>query len=132
MLEANQVAGTEVNNVAMPSQLQMMYKDFKEKKEKLKNRQREELLSKYGGDQHLEMPEDLKANFEAQMEHLQDLGARGGQQKLIDSRGLTGIRSKYEEDVHTNGHTSVWGSYWHKHFGWGYRCCYSYDKNSQC
>ena len=47
-------------------------------------------------------------------------------------RGLTGVRSKYEEDLHEHGHTSVWGSYWHPILGWGYRCCLGFDKKSKC
>jgi hypothetical protein len=45
-------------------------------------------------------------------------------------RGLVGIKSRYEEDVHINGHISVWGSYWHPEFGWGFQCCYSFDKRT--
>lgn len=40
--------------------------------------------------------------------------------------------SKYHEDVYRNGHTTVWGSFYHKSFGWGYKCCHSFDKNSNC
>ena len=50
--------------------------------------------------------------------------------------GLTGaIRSKYENafgNKPAGGHSTVWGSYWHKIGGWGYNCCYSFDKNSKC
>ena len=35
------------------------------------------------------------------------------------------IKSKYEEDVFINDHTSVWGSWFNKHLGWGYHCCHS-------
>lgn len=42
------------------------------------------------------------------------------------------MKSKYDEDVFTNGHTSVWGSYWHAHLGWGYRCCFSFDLHGKC
>ncbi|XP_013790596.1 pre-mRNA-splicing factor SLU7-like, partial [Limulus polyphemus] len=41
------------------------------------------------------------------------------------------IRSRYEEDVCINNHTSVWGSYW-KDGHWGYKCCHSLIKNSYC
>jgi pre-mRNA-processing factor SLU7 len=40
-------------------------------------------------------------------------------------------RSKYAEDILTNNHTSVWGSWW-KDFTWGYACCHSTVKNSYC
>ncbi len=46
------------------------------------------------------------------------------EEKQADMRGLTGVKSKYDEDVFENGHTSVWGSYWSPNIGWGYRCCF--------
>lgn len=41
------------------------------------------------------------------------------------------IRSQYEEDVFPNNHKSVFGSYW-RGGSWGYKCCYSFIKNSYC
>jgi len=41
------------------------------------------------------------------------------------------VRSRYEEDVYVNNHTSVWGSYWDEG-RWGYQCCHSFVKNSYC
>lgn len=40
-------------------------------------------------------------------------------------------RSRYEEDVYINNHTSVWGSWW-SDGTWGYACCHSTVKNSYC
>lgn len=40
-------------------------------------------------------------------------------------------KSKYEEDVYINNHTSVWGSWWKDH-QWGYKCCQQTIKNSYC
>ena len=41
------------------------------------------------------------------------------------------IPCKYEEDIHVNGHTSVWGSYFHKGaFKWGYADDHSLVKSS--
>ena len=44
---------------------------------------------------------------------------------------MTGaVRSKYESigEFDNGGHSSVWGSFWHKQFGWGYKCCMSFAK----
>ena len=41
------------------------------------------------------------------------------------------VRSRYEEDVLINNHTSIWGSYWNAG-NWGFRCCHSFVKNSYC
>lgn len=40
-------------------------------------------------------------------------------------------KSRYEEDVLINNHTSVWGSWW-SDGTWGYACCHSCVKNSYC
>lgn len=40
-------------------------------------------------------------------------------------------KSKYEEDVYINNHTSVWGSWWKDH-QWGYKCCKQTVRNSYC
>ena len=40
-------------------------------------------------------------------------------------------KSKYEEDVYVNNHTSVQGSWWKDH-QWGYKCCKQTIKNSYC
>ena len=43
------------------------------------------------------------------------------------------LKSKYEEDVFINGHTTVWGSYFHKGaFRWGYADDHSLMKKSYC
>lgn len=40
-------------------------------------------------------------------------------------------KSKYEEDVFINNHTTVWGSWWKDH-QWGYKCCKQLIRNSYC
>jgi len=43
------------------------------------------------------------------------------------------VRSKYQEDVMINNHTSVYGSWYDKRTGrWGYQCCHSLEKNAYC
>lgn len=39
--------------------------------------------------------------------------------------------SVYEEDIHRNNHTSVWGSYWNEG-QWGYVCCHAMQYNAYC
>lgn len=41
-------------------------------------------------------------------------------------------KSKYEEDLLSNDHTSAWGSWYNRFLGWGYDCCHSNDKTSYC
>ena len=99
----------------------------------LNDRRKRELLERYGGEEHLQVPELLQklegVESSAYVEYSRD-------GKVLPKRSVDGRRlmkqSKYEEDVLRNGHTAVWGSYWSQHLGWGYKCCYSFDKQSEC
>lgn len=51
--------------------------------------------------------------------------------KIIKGQEKQIIKSRYEEDVYVNNHTSVWGSYYNSG-EWGYSCCHSKVKNSYC
>ena len=43
------------------------------------------------------------------------------------------VKSRFEEDVHEYGHSSVWGSYFDmKSKRWGYSCCQSIEKGVKC
>ena len=82
----------------------------------------------------LEAQNQLKNQIEKKMfeQSLAKKAAIDTAKQLLDTRGLTGVKSKYDEDVHEDGHCSVWGSYWHSVLGWGYRCCYCFDKKAKC
>eukprot|EP00741_Cyanophora_paradoxa_P019865 tig00000217_g19173.t1 len=119
--------GTDVHMTAMPSQAEMAYKEFKVKKEELKKKQREEILSKYGAatQEEEKLPRELLlAQTEAYVEYSRD-------GKIIKGLAKAVPKSKYEEDVRINNHTSVWGSYWYKG-KWGFACCHQLVKNAYC
>src|SRR5204863_7759670 len=92
--------------------------------ERMKATQREALLEKYGGAEYLQPApaRDVLEN-ERYVEYDESGGVKG-QIKSIP-------KSKYAEDVFTNNHTSVFGSWW-SNFQWGYQCCHSLVKNSYC
>ena len=47
-------------------------------------------------------------------------------------RGAEAVRrSRDDEDVRVNSHTTVWGIWW-SDGAWGYACCHSTTKNSYC
>lgn len=83
------------------------------------------LLEKYGGEEHnpSKQVRDMITESDCFVEYDDD-GTIKGAPKMA-------ARSKYQEDVFTNNHTSVWGSWW-KDFEWGYACCHSTMKNSYC
>ncbi|PWY79478.1 hypothetical protein BO94DRAFT_537509 [Aspergillus sclerotioniger CBS 115572] len=88
--------------------------------------QRKALLEKYGGQEHLD-PTPLRDTMVVENERFveyDETGAIKGAPKKV-------AKSKYAEDIFSNNHTSVWGSWWHN-FEWGYACCFSTVKNSYC
>ena len=116
----------DVHLLAEPTKLELLKKEYDKKRDELKNKARDSIISKYGGEEHLNAPPAalLLAQTEEYVEY-----TRSG--KIIKGQERQVIRSKYEEDVFPNNHTSVWGSYWDAGH-WGYRCCHSFIKNSYC
>ncbi|GAA6226296.1 pre-mRNA-splicing factor SLU7 [Lates japonicus] len=118
--------GSEVHLQADPTKLELLHRSFKVKKEDFKEQQRESILEKYGGQEHLDAPsrELLLAQTEDYVEYSRHGAVLKGLEKAV-------ARSKYEEDVLINNHTCIWGSYW-KDGCWGYKCCHSMVKQSYC
>ncbi|KAF0986121.1 hypothetical protein HZS_8162 [Henneguya salminicola] len=118
--------GVDVHLLADPTKAELLMKQFKARKEALNVDHQKELISKYGGEEHLFAPpkEMLLDQTEDYVEY-----SRTG--KIIKGQERAPIRSKYIEDVYINNHTSGWGSYW-SDFQWGYTCCHSFIKNSYC
>lgn len=118
--------GTEVHLQADPTKLEMLNKEYNRKKEIYKVSAKDSILEKYGGQEHLEAPS--KQLLLAQSENYVEYSRHG---TIIKGAEKAKIKSRYEEDVYINNHTSVWGSYWHEG-QWGYKCCHSFIKESYC
>ncbi|XP_017547487.1 pre-mRNA-splicing factor SLU7 [Pygocentrus nattereri] len=118
--------GSDVHLQADPTKLELLHQSFKVKKEDFKEKQKESILEKYGGQEHLDAPprELLLAQTEDYVEYSRHGAVIKGQEKAV-------ARSKYEEDVLINNHTCIWGSYW-KDGSWGYKCCHLLVKQSYC
>ncbi|XP_077466589.1 pre-mRNA-splicing factor SLU7 [Stigmatopora argus] len=118
--------GSEVHLQADPTKLELLHRSFKVKKEDFKEEQRESILERYGGQEHLDAPprELLLAQTEDYLEYSRHGAVLKGLEKAV-------ARSKYEEDVLINNHTCIWGSFWKDGF-WGYKCCHSMVKQSYC
>ncbi|KAM1923986.1 hypothetical protein ACFX15_021823 [Malus domestica] len=106
--------GQDIHMQAAPSQAELLYKNFKVIKEKYGNAATEEQLPK----------ELLLGQSENQVEY-----NRAG--RVVRGMETSLPKSKYEEDVYINNHTSVWGSWWKDH-QWGYKCCKQTIRNSYC
>ncbi|XP_031773976.1 pre-mRNA-splicing factor Slu7 isoform X1 [Apis florea] len=118
--------GVDVHLLAEPTKLELLKQEYDKKRDELKDKTRESIISTYGGEEHLNAPPPslLLAQTEQYVEY-----SRYG--KIIKGQDRQIIRSKYEEDIYPNNHNSVWGSYWHTG-KWGYKCCHSFIKNSYC
>lgn len=115
--EAKEKGDVDLNNVAMPSQAELAFKHFKANKEKLVSDKQKLLYEKYGGVEHTDMPDEIKMIALKEQQEAFDHANKALEAKRFNMK----IKSKYEEDVYRNGHTQVWGSFWHHHFGWGFK-----------
>ncbi|CAH2038993.1 unnamed protein product [Thlaspi arvense] len=118
--------GQDMHMQAAPSQAELLYKNFKVAKDKLKSQTKDTIMEKYGNASTVdEIPmELLLGQSERQVEY-----DRAG--RIIKGQEVILPKSKYEEDVYANNHTSVWGSWWKDH-QWGYKCCQQTIRNSYC
>ncbi|KAJ3276630.1 mRNA splicing protein [Terramyces sp. JEL0728] len=108
-----------------PTQDELMFKQYADKPNIESQLERESLLEKYGGKEHLEsVPQELLL---AQTEQYVEYSATG---EVI--KGQINIpKSRYPEDILTGNHTNIWGSFW-RGGEWGYKCCHSLLKGSYC
>jgi pre-mRNA-processing factor SLU7 len=97
------------------------------KKTTLNTVQKESILSKYGGEEHLSAP-PKELLMGAQTEEYTEYSQSG---QVIVGREKIAVRSIYEEDKFPMNHTAIWGSFW-KDGEWGYKCCHSAIRNSYC
>ena len=118
--------GVDVSMLAEPTKLELLQKQFNEKKDEFKEKVSDDLLNKYGGKEHLKVPP--KELLLAQSEDYVEYSRQG---KIIKGVEKNVIKSRYEEDIYPNNHTSVWGSFWNED-RWGFACCHSFVRNSYC
>jgi pre-mRNA-processing factor SLU7 len=119
--------GVSIHTQADPTKLELLNKEFHEKKNQFVKTVQEQLIDRYGGEEHLNsIPRELVV--EAQTEQYVEYNRFG---KVIKGDQRATIKSKYVEDVYENEHTSIWGSYWNNH-RWGYACCHSLLRQSYC
>ncbi|XP_038214093.1 pre-mRNA-splicing factor Slu7 isoform X1 [Zerene cesonia] len=121
-----QARGLDVHLLAEPTKLQLLQQDYHQKKQQFKTQVKQSVLDKYGGAEHLAAPD--RALLLAQSEVFTTYNRDG---TLLAAAEKQWLKSKYEEDILINNHTTVWGSYW-KDGQWGYKCCHSFIKMSYC
>ncbi|KAF2876902.1 Pre-mRNA splicing Prp18-interacting factor-domain-containing protein [Massariosphaeria phaeospora] len=111
---------------ANPTSGEFMRKKELQVAEEMKAARQKALQDKYGA-QETFTDDTLRKTAVTASERYVEYDERGG----IKGAPKLKAKSKYAEDVLTNNHKSVWGSWWSK-FQWGYACCHSVVKNSYC
>ena len=119
----------QANMFANPTEVELAKKQFQERAAKVENMKKQKLLSKYGGESQA-MPHPASQLLLGATENYVEYSADG---RVIKGHAPAVPKSKYEEDVFLQNHTSVWGSYFDiKTQAWGYDCCWSTIRNSYC
>ena len=78
-------------------------------------------------------PNKLRFGVSTQAEEYTRDGRRLLANGKAEAKVRVALESKYEENIFINGHTTVWGSYFHKGaFTWGYDDDHSLIKHSYC
>lgn len=110
-----------------PSLSEMLYKQYKEKKENLESKRQSDILNRYGGEEYKKVDKNLMLEqSEVYIEYSRDGRVIKGPEPAIP-------RSKYPEDILENNHKMIWGSYYDKRERrWGYGCCFQTVRNSYC
>ena len=92
--------GNDIHPLADPTKLEIMHKEFKVKKDDFQTDQKQSVLERYGGEEHLDAPpkELLLAQTEEYVEYSRSGNVVKGQERAV-------AKSRYEEDVFTNNHT---------------------------
>jgi len=119
--------GLEVHAQAEPTKLEVLKKEFVEKKENLEHKAMKDILKTYGGQEYINAAPPRELIFSQTENYVEYL--RSG--KVIKGTEELVVRSKYPEDIRPGNQTSVWGSFWHDGH-WGYKCCYSCLRQSYC
>jgi pre-mRNA-processing factor SLU7 len=126
MQDRNVAGAPKLHVQANPTQGEILRKQQTQEAAAKKEATRKALLERYG-DAALPATKKLKSGVVANERYV-EYDAQG---QIKGAPGRTVARSKYREDVFTNNHTSVWGSWW-RDFTWGYACCHSTVRNSYC
>ena len=118
----------ELNSVAMPTSTEMAFRKFKASAQNSANERNEELMANYGEENKKRNP-DLPLII-GQTENYVEYSKDG--QVISSPYETSAALSKYKEDIFPRNHNSVWGSFWSKTMGWGFSCCHSFDRESEC
>jgi len=110
-----------------------------EKEESPKEEVKSEDESSKGDDDNGPAPAVAPEEIKPSKEELEKIEMERRKEELAEFQGSTEktdggmILSMWKEDVHVNGHHSVWGSWYDADWGeWGYACCQQKERDAKC
>ncbi|KJP88965.1 hypothetical protein AK88_01459 [Plasmodium fragile] len=121
--------GENVHFNAQPTQLELLYKEFLNKKKKLIKKKEEDIVKTYKCENVVSkdgaLQEELtQSEVYTEYKPVDQIDPKAKRIKIL---------SRYEEDIHLFEHSSVFGSYYDREKKkWGYRCCRSTNKFEKC
>mmetsp|Transcript_54302 Transcript_54302/g.115879 ORF Transcript_54302/g.115879 Transcript_54302/m.115879 type:complete len:668 (-) Transcript_54302:50-2053(-) len=119
--------GEKVHDMAHPTQAAKMFDIYKNRAKNLEEEKKKELMEKYGGEEHLEVPHEL---IYGQTDNYVEYSRDG---RVIKGLERAYVKSKYEEDQLVGNHSSIWGSWFDPVTkSWGFACCHQCMKNAYC
>ncbi|PWN47012.1 hypothetical protein IE53DRAFT_321959 [Violaceomyces palustris] len=120
--------GNDLHLQANPTVNEIQYREFQQKRDKLRESTKGSILDRYGGAEHFDsVPREL---LRGQTEHYVEYNQAG---KVVKGQERAKAKSKYEEDALDQNHTAVWGSWYDLGSAtWGYACCHGTIPNSYC
>eukprot|EP00606_Chrysophyceae_sp_TOSAG23-5_P000261 GSChrysophyteH2.ASY1.ANO1.712.1 assembled CDS len=142
-----QAKGAQVDGISNPSQMELVAREFKEKKATLDAAKKQAISDKYGNaaanTASSTSANDGKAGGKSaisdkrlrlgQSEAYQEYSRDGPPSSAAAEAPVSKGKSKYAEDVYEHNHTEVWGSYYNRRSDeWGYNCCWQCLRSSFC
>lgn len=124
--------GKAVHAMANPTAVELMRKQFEQRKAALSQAKQDSLKARYGERAQAAAPAHLQhAASTAYTEYSKDGRALRGT-GAAPSSVSSGV-SRWPEDVHPGDHSSVWGS-WYDVLDkkWGYECCHQTARHVAC
>ncbi len=81
-----------------------------------------------------DLPKDKRTRLEQEAEsQTKKRLAMVRNKSSVNSPVKIALKSRYEEDIFENGHSTVWGSFFDvSNLSWGYKCCRLTTKDSVC
>ena len=137
-----------LNSAALPTTTALMYQNKIEMVEKSQNIKNKEIEDKYGAMETIEEQVQLEKRDHQQFSgEVNEPKTQIHASKLIreDKDELKNKEvAEAQEDLKRQteellakegargGHDHIWGSWWNKELGWGYKCCYSTNRYERC